>query len=104
MKYVCEVCGCSFDSADKCKEHEDPCKQRNQRVLFINNTINDMIESAYYNKVRIGAEFTQQDGSKVWRDAESAVYTHSKNTVQINFKPEEVADAGKVKSGAKKVK
>ena len=104
MKFVCEVCGCSFDDIKKCKEHEGTCLADNDRKLFIKNTLNDLVKTASYERVRLGTEVKQEDGSVKWYALEGADFQFAKNSIRINFKPEEVADAGKVKSGAKKVK
>ena len=105
MKYVCEVCGCKFDDINKCREHEGPCIAANERKMYIKNTLNDLVEIARYEKVRLGAEIRQEDGSVKWYDLESADFQFAKNTIQMNLKmPEEVADVGKTKSGTKKVK
>lgn len=95
MKYTCEVCGCMFDTSEKCTEHEDKCKTDNQRKLYVRDEYNKLIDVAQANNVRFGVEVPLPDGAKAWYDLRYAVFSLVKNTITAEVVIPEKSSEGK---------
>lgn len=104
MKYMCEICGCIFEGKENCIAHEEECKAKNERAIYIRDTFNDLLLAAESNKLGFGCEVATDSG-KVWCTFERASFIVNRNRIDVVVrKPVEASDEGKTKGTGKKVK
>ena len=54
MTFNCEICGLFFKDREQCEKHERSCRERNEKLLFIHETLLDLINVAKFNKIKFG--------------------------------------------------
>lgn len=106
MKYVCEICGCSFDTPEECEKHETKCSTDNARNLYIRDQFNELLSAAIAGNARFGVVVPMSDGSNEWFDMQPAQYIHAKNTIAVVLVAPIVEEGGenKAKGSGKKSK
>ena len=93
MKYTCDICGATFVCEIDCRKHETDCKGRYEKVLFMQELINDLLNVAKFNKINFGVNATFVDeGYKPVTEfcaITGAEFDIKKNRLTLQFKRKE---------------
>lgn len=93
MKYTCDICGATFVCEIDCQKHETDCKGRYEKVLFMQELINDLLNVAKFNSINFGVNATFVDeGYKPVTEfcaITGAEFDIKKNRLTLQFKRKE---------------